>query len=526
LKISCQKLSIEKAYKQELSKVIISGKKMSQNIEREHKAENYSPEELESIPLVGYETELNNVFNDIKSICGVKVSGKYRISGKTRAIYIEGYYGSGKTFFLRKLAQRLVNEVENAIPIYVYLGSDGIALGDVYNSYVNTVKNYVQTGNFSPKIVGKPEAWKNKIDVMDKANQIIESEIKAGKLSVEAFYEGMKKLNEEGYCPILILDEFERLIYTGEGIRKTFEIRDAYKEAGYFFGKYLELTRGHIFSGAVTIAITRGILDLLQMAKNEGRTEHLKGIGEQLGINLVGHSEYFPMIQPNIVYDHKIKFQWDEDKMLHLAKVLEESQGVRISENLVKSLVRVLPVPRALLDLAKMASNKGITLDSEKNIYGIVKANFEELKSEILKARTDDNRLLVTAQSKWFDRFETLLKGGIWYIPRDKYLDVAKIWGIQYDESNNESMRKAKQKVNDYLRDLYSRELLEYEGLGAYVINKSIFAFLLGIDRLPNGQTASVDEILREIKAKVQEKRNKSKQKRSKKKEEETEELA
>jgi len=510
-----------------LSKVIISGGKMSQNLEREHKAENYTPEELESIPLVGYETELNSVFNDLKNICGAKVDEKYRISGKTRAIYLEGYYGSGKTFFLRKLAQRLVNEVENAIPIYVYLGSDGIALGDVYKSYVNTVKNYVETGNYSSKnIVGKPGSWKNRIDVMDKVRQIIESGIKAGKLSVEAFYEGMKKLNEEGYCPILILDEFERLIYTGEGIRKTNEIgKNAYKEAGYFFGKYLELTRGHIFSGAVIVATTRGILDLLHMAKNEGKTELLKGIGEQLGINLYENPEYFPMIQPNIVYDHKIKFQWDEDKMLHLAKVLEESQGVKISENLVKSLVRVLPVPRALLDLVKMASNKGLTLDSEKNIYGVVKDNFEDLKGQILKARTDDNRLLVTAQSKWFDRFETLLKEGIWYIPRDKYLDIAKIWGIQYDESNNESLRKAKQKVNEYLRDLNSRGLLDYEGLGAYVINKSIFAFLLGIERLPNGQTASVDEILREIKAKIQEKRNKIKQKRSKKKEE-TAELA
>jgi len=492
---------------------------LSQNIEREHKAENYSPEELENVPLVGYETELNSVFNDIKSICGVKVSEKYRISGKTRAIYLEGYYGSGKTFFLRKLAHRLVNEVENAIPIYVYLGSDGIALGDVYNKYVNTVKNYVQTGNYSPKIVGKQEAWKNRIEVMDKVTQIVETETKGGKLSVEAFYEGMKKLNEEGYCPILILDELERLIYTGEGMRETFKIRDAYKEAGYFFGKYLELTRGHIFSGAVIVATTREILDLLIMAKNEGRTEHLKGIGEQLGINLVEHPEYFPMIQPNIVYDHKIKLQWDEDKMLNLAKMLEESQEVKISENLVKSLVRVLPVPRALLDLAKKASDKGLALDSEEKIYEIVKDNFEDLKSEILKARTDDNRLLVTAQSKWFDRFETLLKEGKWYIPRDRYLDIAKIWGIQYDESNEESKRKAKQKVNEYLRDLNSRGLLEYEGVGAYVINKSIFAYLLGIERLPNGQTASVDEILREIKAKIQEKRNKSKQKRSKKKE-------
>ena len=493
---------------------------MSQNIEREHKAENYSPEELENVPLVGYETELNSVFNDIKSICGVKVGEKYRISGKTRAIYLEGYYGSGKTFFLRKLAHRLVNEVENTIPIYVYLGSDGIALGDVYNKYVNTVKNYVQTGNYSPKIVGKQEAWKNRIEVMDKVAQIVETETKGGKLSVEAFYEGMKKLNEEGYCPILILDEFERLIYTGEGIRETFKIRDAYKEAGYFFGKYLELTRGHIFSGALIVATTREILDLLITAKNEGRTEHLKGIGEQLGINLVEHPEYFPMVQPNIVYDHKIKLQWDEGKMLNLAKMLEESQEVKISEDLVKSLVRVLPVPRALLDLARKASDKGLTLDSEKKIYEIVKNNFEDLKSEILKARTDDNRLLVTAQSKWFDRFETLLKEGKWYISRDRYLDIAKIWGIQYDESNEESKRKAKQKVNEYLRDLNSRGLLEYEGLGAYVINKSIFAYLLGIERLPNGQTASVDEILREIKAKIQEKRNKSKQKRSKKKEE------
>ena len=467
-------------------------------------AEGYSPNDLDKMPIVAYESTLNVLLEETKKLCKGEIN--------KRSVYIEGYYGSGKTMFLRKLAHLAVNQIENVVPIYVYLGSDGIGLGDVYDSYVDIIKEYTNSGKVTlpegrVKIVGKPESWKNKIDVMENVRQYIKS--LKGKLSVEAFYEGMRKLNKEAFYPMLILDEFERLIYTGEGIRKATEIgKDAYKEAGYFFGKYLELTRGHIFSGVIIVTSTRDVLELLKIAISEGRTEHLKGIGEQLGLDLVGHPEYFPMVQGNVAYDYNIKLRWGEDKMIQLAKVLE----LQVNENIIRSLARILPVPRALLNLVKLAQTKGMTLNSEKDLYGIVKEKFEELKSTLLTERTSDNRPLITVQSRWLDRFEELLKSGMWYITKNRYIEVAEAFGIPFDE-------KGRVKVVEQLKSLYKKGLLDKEGIGTYAINKSIFAFLLGIDRLPNGQDANKHNIILEIKTKVQEEREENRQKRSKKKE-------
>ena len=85
------------------------------------------------------------------------------------------------------------------------------------------------------------------------------------------------------------------------------------------------------------------------------------------------------------------------------------------------------------------------------------------------------------------------------------------ILNIEYDESDKDSVRKARQKVSNILKKLSSLQLYEATGKGIYRLNSYLLAYLLGIERLPTGESTSLDKIMEDIKQGIIELRRKSK---------------
>ena len=115
------------------------------------------------------------------------------------------------------------------------------------------------------------------------------------------------------------------------------------------------------------------------------------------------------------------------------------------------------------------------------------------LKRALAKTKSNSGHAVITFHSKWYDRFEILVKEGIFVIPPEKYLDVAKVWGVKGDE------RRARQIVNEYLRKMYARGVLDVVAPATYAITSTVLSYLQGGDNL--------DEVVKEIQTKTEEMR-------------------
>jgi hypothetical protein len=461
-------------------------------LELQARAEDYSQEALASIDInVGPAgAAYRGIVNEVRSV----IRGSKNFS----AIYLEGLYGSGKTLVLRKSAYDIISgpskkDYERVMPIYFFLGATGFKLLQGFKNYAEEVKTYATTQEklpTKPYIVGEKIDWKGRLPLLEEClkvvNKVEEGYKKGEEREVLGFFDVLREVNKRGYYPLLIFDEFERVI-SGEALT-TEEERRAFAT---FARKYLELTRGHLYSGVFVIATTRPIWELLNNAIDEQRP-HIRLIFDLLGLRL-DRPEDFPMVKPHIVYDHSTELAW----LGHHLETLAKKYGLLLHEEVLSLISGILPMPRTVIQIdrkIRVELEKVPEVVQPKDLYKVMQAKIEELRRALEEARTDDGKFLIPPRAVWPERFIKLLENGYFVVKSDKYEEVAKVLGIGGDEG------KAKQRVSQVLSKLSELGLYERLGAGKYRLNHHIFAYALGIERLPDGSQATRDELITKIK--------------------------
>jgi hypothetical protein len=252
---------------------------VERSVELLAKGEIFSLKTLERINInigpVGF--AYHGVLHEVRSV----VKGGKSFS----AVYVEGLYGTGKTLALRRAVHDILSgpgkeEFDKVIPIYFYLGEMDFALLRGFKSYVEDVKAYVNVkgrGEFlvKPNIMGWGEDWSKRLPVLEEilktASEVEKRYKDEATKEVLGFFDILRELNKMGYYPLLVFDEFERVIYTGDGLKSEVGRR----ALATFASNYLELTRGHIYRGVFVISTTRPIKELVTMAVNEKRPHNL-----------------------------------------------------------------------------------------------------------------------------------------------------------------------------------------------------------------------------------------------------------
>jgi len=439
------------------------------------------------------------------------------------ATYIEGLYGSGKTLVLRKLVYDIVSgpdkeKYKNVIPIYFFLGEMDFRLLQELKSYFRDLITYTSSEAYvvKPNIIGEKIDWKLRLPILEEAVKIIGEVEKSYKLEEEkeilGFFDVLRELNRKGYYPLLIFDEFERVIYTGDGLKSDLG-RKAFVT---YINNYLELTRGHLYSGMFVITTTRPIDELVKTAVEEQRP-HMNFIMSQLGVSPTRVVEDFPLVRGHIVYDFKTTLDWYD---LHL-ELLANRYGLILHSKLLYLIAHVLPTPRAIVQIdKKIKTHLGVKPEvvTPQDLYKALEPRIVEFL-ERLKKEKIDSRFIITVRTQWHLKFIELLKNGFFVVKSDMYNNVAKALGISI-----ENYRKARQKVSQILHDLCKIELFEATGEGEYRLNPQILAYALEIERLPDGSIASLNEVIGKIKNAVKKKREMQKKYREQKEQKKQEE--
>jgi hypothetical protein len=415
------------------------------------------------------------------------------------AVYVEGLYGTGKTLALRKTVFDILSgpnklEYDKVMPIYFYLGEMDFALLRGFKSYVEDVKAYVEGDGellAKPNIMGWREDWSKRLPVLEEALKTageVEKKYKDEAVKeVLGFFDVLRDLNRAGYCPLLVFDEFERAIYTGDGLKSEVGRR----ALAAFASSYLELTRGHVYRGVFAISTTRPIRELVAMAVKEERP-HIKFVFEQVGVSPLKPWD-FPMVRGHIVYDLSAPLSWDEKHLGDLAR----EYGLSLDQNVIRLLSIVLPTPRAIVQIDMKARSylggapQAVSL---KEFYSVIKHAIAGFVERLKKERVD-GKPVVGVGARWHERFLKLLENGHFFVHYDAYDKVAEVLGIEATDP-----QKARQKVSQLMRKLSELGLYEAVGTGEYRLNPYILAHALGIDRLPDGSTADIEEVLRKIK--------------------------
>jgi len=435
------------------------------------------------------------------------------------SIYIEGLYGSGKTLVLRKLVYDLVSgpeksEFEKVIPLYFFLGEMDFRLLDELGKYVSDVKAYINGEiTYKPNIIGKREDWKAKMSAIELIEETIKNiKSKYSKDDEErhvlGFFEVLRELNRKGYYPLVVFDEFERVIYTGDGLRSGVGVSSFV----LFTMRYLELTRGHIYSGVFIIATTKSISELVEVAVKENRP-HISGIFARIGISKASD---FPMTRAHIVYDREYVLGWLRSDLEFLAR----RYGLLLHEGLLNLISTVLPTPRAIVQIYTklreiLPPEKKADVITPIEFYMLIEPRIVELLERLKKERID-GKYLIAPRALWPERFVKLLSSGYFAIKSVIYEEIAKILEI-----STLDVRKDRQKVSNIMHTLAELELFEAVGAGEYRLNPIILAYALKIERLPDGSVATLNEVINKIKSAIKEKREKQRKYRERERKEE-----
>jgi hypothetical protein len=480
-------------------------------IELQPKAESYSQEVLAKIDInigpVG--AVYRGVIDEVRSVA--------RGSKNFSAIYIEGLYGSGKTLVLRKLVYDIISgplkdQFKNIMPIYFFLGGMDFKLLQGLKNYIEELKTYVSSERkvpIKPYILGERADWKSRFPLLEKCLEIVSKVEERYKKEEEketlGFFEVLGEMNKqeidgESCRPLLIFDEFERVLYTGDGLKT-----DVGKTAFVTFAqRYLELTRGHLYSGGFIIATTKPIKDLLDNAIKE-RRPHISFIFERLGLRM-DRPEDFHMIRPHIVYDYWDRLAWLYQHLDDLAN----KYGFLLHLDLLHLISDILPIPRTIIQIdRKVRINLGRTPNvvSPKEFYNVIRPRIEEF-IEVLKKEKIGSRFIIAPRTLWHERFVKLLENGYFVIRSSEYEKVAEALNITVQDHD-----KSKQRVSQILRQLSALGLYERLGAGEYRLNPYILAYALEIESLPDGSRADLGELIMKIKnaiIKTREEREKS----------------
>jgi len=466
-------------------------------------AEEFPPHVIEKIETIGFMK-----YYEDRNVELVKMVERNEKS--FHAVYIEGLYGSGKTFLARKIGGRLANETEHVIPIHLYLGSRSFKLKDLIKAFIEDVEAYVSRDGLRPTVSGAKERWQNRIKVLKdsfEATQKLEG--------MEFLNEFSRTLNNLGYYPFYIFDEFERVILTGE----VLIARENVSEFANFSAAMPAVIRGTVFQGGVAISTTARFSELISQAiKSEVRRQFINDLSKMLNVDIVSNPEEYPLArQPIMETFEKCLIHWDEQ---HL-DLLAQKYNLIIHTDVIKVLAKVLPTPRAVISLAtalrgirqEVYKDEVVSLDK---LAWVVMPAFAKLR-ERLESTTIDGKSLITAQTKWLDRFELLLRHGVIYVPtanRDMLKKIATLLSI---EAPNEE--KLIRKTKEVLSNLHKLGLFERTPKG-YMLDRHIFAYLLGIERLPHGESATLENLIERIANNVKERREELRRERATKREE------
>jgi hypothetical protein len=478
---------------------------MSETVLELHpKAENYTQAGLAKIDInigpVG--AAYRGIINEVRSVL--------RQSKNFSAIYLEGLYGSGKTLVLRKVVYDIISgpqkaEFEKVFPIYFYLGEMDFKLFQGLKSYIEDLIAYTTSEGAiptKPNIMGEAPDWKSRLPLLQELSKVISEVEKRYKEEKEkeliGFFEILKELNKRGFYPLLIFDEFERVIYTGDGLRT-----EGGKEVfARFASMYLELTRGHIYNGIFVISTTQPIENLI-----DPNRPHIREIFAKLGIS---KRDDFPMIRPHIVYDYKDVLRWISADL----DILAQKYGLKLHRELLHLISMVLPTPRAVIQIdRKIRTYLGKTPDvvTPRELYNIVQLRIADL-IERLKREKIGRTHLITPRTRWHEKFLKLLEEGCFIVKGEKYDEVAKVLGFA-----GEDPKKIRQKVSQTLYELSNVGLYESLGAGEYRLSPYMLAYALEIERLPDGSWATLDELVNKIKQAIKEIREKQRKRREEK---------
>jgi GTPase SAR1 family protein len=474
------------------------------------RGEDYPVIMLDKINIKGISL-LNFIFNKIKSyIDHVK---EFKLNSAW--ILCIGDYGSGKTLLLRYLAHHLVNEEDKVIPIYFFLRMpEHVTLFTRIKELVNEVERYESDPKLTTtRLYGTPEGWKkgNKLTILKEV--IKEVEDKQQKISeFGKFTEAVRMLNMRGYVPVVIFDEFERLIYTGEGLVTDGALR-AFAD---IVTNFLALTRGDFFNGVGIIASTNTMENLLRKAIERG-SSHLLKLAEYLRLeaqittsNLEKFVDRIQLVSPNIAYSSKIEFKWSYDSL----KELNDAYKLGVRDDIILLLSKVWPTPRALLELYDKLKDRQITSKEEayKIVYETIKDHLNELLRE-LASTTVENKPILYSGARWDDYLRKLCENGYYVIKWEEMENIANSLKL---EGKSQKI-SAKERLRNVLNKLEELGLYNKIEKGTYALNKYFFAYLIGIDRLPSGESTRLEDIIKMISENVRKIREKRKlrQKRS-----------
>lgn len=468
-------------------------------IELQPKAESYSSDALAKIDI-----DIGPVGIAYRGALG-ELRDVARGSKGFSAIYIEGIYGSGKTLILRRLVYDIISgdqlrvDLKNIFPIYFFLGEMDFRPLNALRGYIKDLEGYVEgQPPIGPKIIGEREGWRDRIQVL-REKQILDiiSNVESQYRNVEekeviGFFEVLREMNRCGYYPLLILDEFERVIYTGEGLRTDAER----KIFATFASKYLELTRGHLYRGAFIIATTRPINELIDRAIREEKP-HIRSIFDLLGIGLDRYKD-FPMVREHIVYDQRTELAWHGTHLDALAR----RYNFLLHGDVLNIISAVLPIPRAIIQIERSIRTYIAKPPKEvtpTEFYKIIQPRIDKF-IEALKKEKVDNRFIIGSRAAWHERFIKLLENGRYVVKSKDYDEIAKIMEVQDPDD-----KKRRQKVGQIMGKLRELGLYESWGAGEYRLNQYILAYSLDIERLPDGSLATLGELVTKIKNTVKE---------------------
>lgn len=463
------------------------------------RAEDLSIEELREMPVdvAPIREAYRGIHNSLASIN----------EGKRNADWIAviGPYGSGKTFLLRRIAHETVENYNRIIPIYFYLGSEGeiLLFRTLGERFLNDLDNYVNRGVSSPRIQGSREKWRERLEVLREVYRDIEASRTKDVNDVELFFKAMRELNYRGYYPLIIFDEFERLVYTGEGLIGSPEnIRNFVTLSDHF----LELTRGILFSGVGLLSLTDTLPNLVYKAKTVSTRGEISKIAHHVS-SVEEYTKYkyeeLKIASPNIVFGAKYHLDWNTENLINLCSAL----NIHVPRELIEAISIIFPTPRSIISIARRSHEKGLKIESKKDVYQIIKPRIDKLMNTLMNERIDD-KPLIHPNSKWDERFDALMREGFFIINRKDIHEVGKIFWSDADE------RTIRIRTRALLNALEECGLYIKLGKGRYVLKKEILAYLLEFDRLPTGEVSSEDEIVRSIKESVIKRREDLKKRR------------
>lgn len=467
------------------------------------RAEDLSPGYLGKLPIIPpLKPAYDGVLESIRNVSEDVLNSAW--------IAVIGLYGSGKTFLLRRITHEALREYENIIPIYFYLGKkDEILLFKSLGEYIKEIEEYVESNGkrASTRTHGEPGLWGERLKVLKEVYDKVKGEKEKTKYDIELFFNSMKELNRAGYYPLIVLDEFERVVYTGEGIRDS---DPAIRNFDYLSQHFLELTRGHEFRGIGVLALTDNLPALVRKAKNEG-FPHVS----QVERVRVGDYEKLEIASPNIVFNRKYSLNWSSDNLNMLCKEL----GILLPQDLINAVSRVLPTPRAIININNIARELGIGKVDRKTAYKFIEKPLETLIDSMKMYKTKSGKPLLFPTAKWDGWFKTLLEEGYYAINRYELSVIGKLIKERglISMKKGEKVEERKEDGEKRMRDIGRGVVYTlvncglYDKIGkAYYLKRELMAYLLGIERLPSGEYTDLRRVLEIIGSAVEERRERS----------------